>query len=272
MKKILTISLFLSAFISNAQKSFFRGNNNYVAPVTTPIQAPSNTSSGLILNLDAGNTASYPGTGTTWTNLVTGTAVNSFTLNGDVNYNAVNGGILRFSNSGWAYTTSNFNALTKYTIEAWVKIVGTAPDTNGNYAPCIFSDAFNGGGINMMLAYNDTDFATSSSQFTSGFYNGGFNTFSTTSNTSDINNWIHIIATYDGDICTIYKNGMNIGSASIGNGNTPISSTAGYYIGHRWDMADLVYGDYAIVNIYNKALSSTEVTTNFNSVKSRFGL
>jgi len=34
----------------------------------------------------------------------------------------------------------------------------------------------------------------------------------------------------------------------------------------------LVYGDYAIVNMYNRALSLAEIGTNFNAVKSRFGL
>ena len=32
MKKLITILFFFTAFISNAQESFFRGNNNYVAP------------------------------------------------------------------------------------------------------------------------------------------------------------------------------------------------------------------------------------------------
>ena len=30
--------------------------------------------------------------------------------------------------------------------------------------------------------------------------------YTTTSNTSDANNWVQIVATYDGNICTIYKN------------------------------------------------------------------
>ena len=41
------------------------GIRNYVEPVSLS----SIVSSGLILNLDAGNAASYPGTGTTWTDL-----------------------------------------------------------------------------------------------------------------------------------------------------------------------------------------------------------
>ena len=70
MKKIFTIISLFSAFMANAQQSFFRTNNNYVAPVI-PFQAPPIITTGLILNLDAGNPASYPGNGNTWYDLST---------------------------------------------------------------------------------------------------------------------------------------------------------------------------------------------------------
>jgi hypothetical protein len=68
MKKIFILLILFSAFISNAQQSFFKGNNNYVAPII-PFQAPAIITNGLVLNLDAGNPASYSGSGTTWTDL-----------------------------------------------------------------------------------------------------------------------------------------------------------------------------------------------------------
>jgi hypothetical protein len=218
---------------------------------------------GLVLNLDASNPASYPGTGTVWTNLVAGNAVRSFTLNAGVSYVSTDNGILRFSNSGWASTTSTLGRLAKYSIEVWVKLAGTT-----GAHPCLFSDMYTGS-VNMILAYNNSSFGASN-QFTTGYYNAGWNTYSTTSSSSDLNNWIHIVATYNGSICTIYKNGINIGSGSIGT--NPATSNAGYYIGHRWDSDDLAYGDYAILNLYNQDISSSEVLINYNAIKSRFGL
>ena len=74
MKTCLTLLLLISAFTSNAQRTMFGGQNNYAAPVI-PFQAPAVVTSGLVLLLDAANPASYPGTGTTWTDLSSSTNV-----------------------------------------------------------------------------------------------------------------------------------------------------------------------------------------------------
>ena len=265
MKKNLTLFFLFVAFISNAQRAMFGGNNKYVRPVVSSQNAATVTN-GLVLNLDASNSASYPGSGTTWTNLVTGNAVSSFTLNGSVTYNSANGGVLRFADGGLASTTNSLGRFTKYSIETWVKIAGTS----GLY-PCLFTESVNQsiGGANMILGYN-TQFGTSN-QYTSGFNSSSWNVYTTTTNTSDVNNWVQIVATYDGTICTIYKNGIYMGSGSIGSSGIN-SANMGYNIGKRWDQSNYAYGDYAIVKLYNRDLSSSEVATNFNALKSRFGL
>ena len=243
----------------------FGGNNKYVRPVVSS-QNSMGVTNGLVLNLDAGNSASYTGSGNTWTNLVSGNAVTSFTLNSNVTYNSANGGILRFADGGLASTANSLGRFTKYSIETWVKIAGTS----GGY-PCLFTESVNAGvgGANMILGYN-TLFG-SSNQYTSGFNSSSWNVYTTTTNTSDVNNWVQIVATYDGNICTIYKNGVSIGSGSIGSSGIN-SANLGYNIGKRWDQSNYVFGDYAIVKLYNRDLSSLEVSTNFDAVKSRFGL
>lgn len=265
MKKLLLLFFILSAFHSNAQRVMFGGHNTYSTPAA-PSQTPSGITHGLVLNLDAGNSASYSGSGTTWTNLVTGNALTSFTLNGNVTYNSANGGILRFADGGLASTSNSLGRFTKYSIETWVKIAGTS----GLY-PCLFTESVNQsiGGANMILGYN-TQFGASN-QYTSGFNSSSWNVFTTTTNTSDVNNWVQIVATYDGNICTIYKNGVSIGSGAIGSSGIN-SANLGYNIGKRWDQSNYVFGDYAIVKLYNRDLSSSEVATNFNALKSRFGL
>ena len=73
MRKILLLLFLFATLISNGQRTMFSGNNNYVVPPPPPFQAPPITSgevnNGLLLYLNAGNTSSYSGSGTTWNDL-----------------------------------------------------------------------------------------------------------------------------------------------------------------------------------------------------------
>ena len=280
MKKLLTLLFFTVALVSHAQESFFRGNNNYQAPPPPPFQAPAIVTAGLILNLDAGNPDSYPRTGSTWTNLVTGNAVPNFSINGGT-YASTDGGVIRFaSTGGFAQSSTGFANLTAYTVEIWVKSAGTRGDYNpaviSNYVPCFFSEKYVNN-VNIVLAYNTrgltTPTANGSYRYEGAIYNNGWNAYQIGTNySSDLNNWIQILLTYDGSKLTIYRNGVSLGTSPALNIGSLNATSTGYYIAHRWDMTDGVYGDYAIVNMYNRALTSAEVSTNFNAVKSRFGL
>ena len=276
MKKLITLFLLLSAFSSNAQEAFFRGNNNYMAPPPPPFQAPAIVTAGLILNLDAANPLSYPGTGSTWTNLITGNAVSNFSINSGT-YASNDGGVIRFpSTGGDASSTAGFANLTAYTVEVWVKMAGTKGDqnplTSSNYAPCLFSEKVSGGTVNIALAFNARAWSGSthnSYRYTAAM--GGWSTFEPTTNYgTDLNNWVQIIATYNGSVLSLYRNGQLLGTRTT---NINLRSTSsGYFIAHRWDMGDGVYGDYSAVNMYNRALTTAEVVTNFDAFKLRFGL
>jgi hypothetical protein len=289
MKKNISIFFLLFyAFISNAQQPLFKGNNNYI---TSPVafQAPAIIQTGLILNLDAANPSSYPGTGTTWSNLIRGNNVAEFALAGGA-FASNAGGVIRFeSSSGSASSSTGFSNLTSYTIEIWVKPAGTRGDydpssslsTSTNYTPCFFSEkVYNAGSgaiVNMVLAFNARGLtnptANNSYRYESAINYGGWKKYQiATDYSSDLNNWIHIVSTYDGSKLTIYRNGVSLGTSSALGVVSLRQTSNGYYIAHRWDQTDGVYGDYSIVNMYNRALSASEVTINFDAVKSRFGL
>jgi hypothetical protein len=276
MKNLLTFLFLTAALVSHAQESFFKGNNNYQAPPPPPFQAPAIVTAGLILNLDAGNPDSYPRSGSTWTNLVTGNAVPSFSITSGA-FASTNGGVIRFpSTGGFAVSSTGFSNLTAYTVEVWVKSAGTKGDqnplTSSNYAPCIFSEKVSADTVNMAMAFNSRAWSGAphnSFRYTAAM--GGWSTFEPTTNFgSDVNNWVQILITYNGTVLSLYRNGVLLGTRTA-NINLRATST-GYYIAHRWDMGDGVYGDYAIVNMYNRALSDSEVSTNFNAIKSRFGI
>ena len=264
------------AYATNSKGTGYGPVMTFTTLATPPFQAPAIVQAGLILNLDAANPASYPGTGSTWTNLVTGNAVPSFSISSGAYVNS-DGGVIRFpSTGGNAQSSTGFANLTGFTVEVWVKSAGTKGDYNpvtvSNYAPCLFSEKVSGGTVNMVLAYNArawSGVAHNSYRYTAAM--GGWSTVEPTTNYgSDLNNWVQIVATYNGSVLKLYRNGVQIGSSTT-NINLRASSV-GYYIARRWDMGDGVYGDYSTVNMYNRDLSLTEINTNFDAVKSRFGL
>ena len=103
MKKIFTLLFLLSAFTSHAQRTLFGGQNNYVAPVGPPALV----TTGLVLNLDAGNASSYNGTGTTWTDL-SGKG-NNGTLINTITHSTTNPGYLIFNGNGNAIAQGGSN-------------------------------------------------------------------------------------------------------------------------------------------------------------------
>ena len=122
----------------------------------------------------------------------------------------------------------------------------------------------------MVLAYNArawSGVANNSYRYTAAM--GGWQTVESTTNYgSDLNNWVQIVATYNGSVLKLYRNGVELGSKTA-NINLRASSV-GYYVAHRWDMIDGVYGDYSKVMMYNKALTSTEVSANYSAFNARF--
>ena len=244
------------------------------------------TSSGLLLNLDATNPTRYPGSGSTWNNLVTGNEVTNFTISAGGAYSTDNGGVIRFGNTGGgASSSTGFSNLSAYTVEVWVKPAGTmggydpSVEGNNNYTPCFFAEIVHNSGagnrVNMVLAYNarglTSGTANNSYRYEAAINNGSWKKHQIPTNySSDLNNWVQIISTYDGSKLTIYRNGVSLGtSAALGIASLRTPSI-GYWIAHRWDMVDAVYGDYSKVMMYDRALSAAEVSANYSAFNARF--
>ena len=99
------------------------------------------------------------------------------------------------------------------------------------------------------------------------------------------NSWSYITITYSynesgNDIIRVYRNGSLIGSgitptsthSAIGrSGQTDLQYTLG---GGYWSSCYTLNssGEFAMFQVYNRTLSESEATTNYNNTKSRFGL
>lgn len=218
----------------------------------TPTPAPT-----LVLNLDA---AGY--TSGSWIDTV---ASRTFTLYGGVSYSGDGGGSLVFvpSSSQYAFCNSSLSNLSTWTVVAWHYYAGT----NTGVAPCIITELFPS--VTNNINYSIGSNLTGSTNLQAGFFNGAWQTtpsgYSLTSG-----NWYQIVGTYDGTDIKLYINNTLLYTTSYSG--TPISGGSGIRLMRRWDDTDYWGGKLGIVQVYDGAMNATQVTTNWNTNKARFGL
>jgi len=211
-----------------------------------------------VLYLDAGNPLSYPGTGTVWTDLIGG---KQFNLINGPGYDPGNGGKFNFSAAATQYAecSTSLPSLPIFTASIWHYWNGT----NSGGLPCILTENYVGGGLNFTIG------APGGVVAQGGYFNGGFQLsppFTLTPNT-----WYQIVTTCDSNqVVNIYLNNSLISSTPTA-GPQPYSSNAGILLMKRWDGGECWGGYLSQVGIYDKALTSGQISSLWNSSKSRYG-
>jgi len=268
MKKLLFILFLLPTILSNAQEAFFRGNNSYIAP---QFQAPPITSgevtNGLLLYLNAGNTSSYSGSGTTW-----------YDLSGNNNH-----GTLRANNSGSLPVFQNgsfaFNGSSSY-----VSIVSSVIPNSGSFTVSAWAKMPSGRFAEMISTRNPSNgligflLTSANDNIRAQIINPNVNHYRIegTHSTIQDNTWHLITITFNESTSTMtgFVDNYEVQSHNI----VPGSLVGQGYFSIGWDYAwnagglEFYLGSVATVSVYNYALSSSEITTNFNATKTRFGL
>ena len=236
------------------------------APTTTTTTTTTSTGS-LILNLDAGNTSSYPGTGTTWTDLTNTysgiSLVNGALYNSDGGGNILLDGVNDYIDLGLIGVMPNKNKFTFNTVYRFDKSKG------GN---AIFSAGTNGdASTDILFAHDGNVFFF---QINNGSDGSAVANYTYTSNT-----WVNICVVYDGtqtgnaNRLKVYFDGVQ-NTLTFGSYTVPAStpnynyqSYLGKYVSFSgWDLK----GNIAITRLHNYALSSTEVSSFYTSIQSRF--
>lgn len=225
--------------------------------------------SSLVLWLDAGQTTSYPGSGTTWTDLSgngnNGTLVNTpeFNTSGYFRFDYTQSESVTFA----SVSTLQFLNRSPYTLEAWVyptRNPGASNWTGIFDRESTFNLARDGYNIYFLgSATTNVSFATER------FASGGFAVSYASDENTILNKWQHIVATYDGTTLSLYHNAISRGTPITSTGNITNNTkalTIALRAGQYFD------GNISNARIYNKALTATEISRNFNALRGRYGI
>jgi len=212
--------------------------------------SPRIVTDGLVLALDAGNTKSYPGSGTSWTDLIgnnTGTLTNGPTFSSD------DGGALVFDGTNDLISGISLPSISKVTVEWW----GTRDYSSSSYAVPLLSVS-TGGWVDGFGFYQQGGKVTwfvnnyNSNKVQSGAEGFGFT---------------HWVGTYDLSNIKLYRNGSLIDTTAYTTAINQLTTNldiANQGNDYHWD------GKISNVKVYNKALTAAEVEQNYNATKGRY--
>tara|TARA_R100000479_G_scaffold24629_2_gene9323 strand:+ start:17215 stop:17967 length:753 start_codon:yes stop_codon:yes gene_type:complete len=249
------------AIISGPQRWWIDSNPTFAAKQAV-------VQDNLLLNLDAGVSSSLSngGFGTTWFNLTTG---NNAIKYGPTYSSSVGNGSFLFDGYNDRFECGNitgFYANNSLTLEAWVRLTSMTGDDGDS------SFIIQGGGSSLRF-----DFKTSGNyiQFRLG---GAASGTIDTSSTVSLNTWYHLVGTWDGSNVNFYLNNSLQGTKtrSYTLPDSIVTDFGRYRMTTQNPIpsedASQFNGYLSTVRIYNKALTATEVSQNFNVYKGRFGL
>jgi hypothetical protein len=226
--------------------------------------------SGLTYYIDAGNTLSYSGSGSSMNDLA-GSGLGAATLyNSPTFTSAGTGSYFTFNGSNQYVFTPNlvskFNSPSNsnVTLEMWNYI----PSDNGCLVVEEGSASPDGGWYDSVIEIVSNTLKMS--QWANGVV-------PTTAGTYPRSSWAHSVLTYDGTTLRTYLNNVAGSTATLGR-SLPWNNSAGLYYGIMCgtgtNLGDGTYlaGRWAQFRLYNRALTATEVTQNYTATKWRYGL
>jgi hypothetical protein len=214
---------------------------------------------GLVLALDAADKNSYPGSGTTWSDMsdsnITGSLINSPT------FNTSNGGNFGFITDDYVIIPEK-SALNTQTpsVEVWFKT--NSLNQSGFW--------FEKGNVNTQYSLFQENTNIVWRQCTPFLQSQ----YTVTANYVNTNSWFQVVGTFISGDRRLYINGVLVNSdtqtgtiATNTNG-----ASVGVYGGFNGSRGYFYNGNIAIVRVYNRVLSASEILQNYNAQKSRFNL
>jgi hypothetical protein len=213
---------------------------------------------GLVLCLDAGNTKSYPGSGSTWADLSGRGNNGSFAASTSApTYNSGNGGSIVFDGSNDYITTGDmFDPNSNFTFSVWSR-------TNATSKVHTWISRYSQTGsiqIRVLNTGNNVQVVDNSIV--------DVGTFSDTSINS--NQTYNVVVNRSGNVYSCYINGVYRSQFTSANAYSYAANT----IGSNYFATSTEYfsGNIYAMSCYNRALTAAEIQQNFNALRGRFGV
>ena len=219
---------------------------------------------GLVLALDAADKNSYPGSGTTWSNLA---GSNNGTLTNGPTFNSANGGSIVFDGTNdILYVPISLNTSGNHTIEVIAKCNTMTSDNGNRQTIWSLNNGTEGYQLLDLEVWGDNAYS----------FNGNGTSFTggpaTVANFIQANNIHFYTLSISGGVFNWY-----IDSILINSFTPTYTGTSTYFklatrgadalgTGQQWN--GLVFN----CKIFNRALSTQEILQNYNAQKSRFNL
>ena len=231
--------------------------------------SPKIVTDGLVFAVDAANKKSYPGSGTTWTDLA---GSNDGTLTNGPTFNSGDGGSIVFDGTDDLVDFGNILNLgtNDLTINQWLQI----DSISGTYGMSWSKSYAATGNYRLAVGFNSNRTPLIFMRGTSVLV------FESSTTVLSQNTWANVTWVFDrSGNANIYLNGTNLElNADISSmENLNFQSNHPFRVGSYTDSNNTgvllpFSGKISTTMVYFKALTATEITQNYNALKSRFGL
>jgi hypothetical protein len=253
-----TAAAALAWFATQTDKIVF--NRDYESIVTD----------GLVLNLDAGFTPSYPTTNTTWYDISSG-GNNGELINGPT-FDPNNFGSIVFDGSddfvdipySTYWNTNVFGTSTNFTLECWYK-----PDLFKNWDTLIEKSESSGWYSRSEGAAIWTDSGSIQGVFSSGVDGNPGGSYVVISYPTTTLKWYHIAFTGDGTNLRLYVDGIERATGLVSTRTVAVYNGS---VGPRLGRRAFMDGRMALVRFYTRGITAQEITQNYNAQKGRYGI
>jgi hypothetical protein len=237
---------------------------------------PSIITNGLVLCLDAANTKSYSGVGTTWYDL-SGNGNNGTLTNGPT-YSDEKGGSIVFDGTNDTLVISNSLSLQNTFSRNSFTITSVSKTTTLVYPKSAFPFWIQTYVLNPGGAINNRGMSSGDGSLETGFVievnNGGTYFVGTVTHKTELSVIYHrtmvIDRTNNGFKFKYYVNGVFLGQVEDPSISGSIYDGGGMSFGNMFGW--LFSGSLYNLTIHSSALTSQQISQNFNAVRGRFGL